>query len=112
MGTSKRGNEAPKEEPSKRAKTILPAGGANAELAACFKELSDYEFKQKATFKGIAYKKVAQTLSQMDPIRSVLQVKGIKGIGKQSYAKIDEYLDTGRIERLEKYRRGEMDGDD
>merc|ERR1712008_119807 len=31
-----------------------------------------------------------------------------QGVGKTSAKKIDEFLETGQIERLEKYRRGDM----
>ncbi|CAE7211626.1 unnamed protein product [Symbiodinium natans] len=34
-------------------------------------------------------------------------VASLPGIGKESVKKIDQYLETGQIEKLEKYRNGE-----
>jgi len=86
--------------------------GSNKELSELFKELSSFEFKLKQKFAGIAYKRVAGVLADMEDIKSILQVKGVKGIGNKSVAKIEEFLETGKIERLERYRRGDFEYDD
>jgi len=58
-------------------------------------------------------KKVAGVLAAMeDNITNIDQVKGVAGIGKQSVAKIQQYLETGKIDRLERYRRGDFEHDD
>lgn len=86
-------------------------GSANAELSELFKELSVFEFKLKARFKGMAYMKVAALLAEvLEKVTSSAQVKDTKGIGPASLQKIQEYLETGKIQILEKYRRGEFDG--
>jgi len=86
-------------------------GSANAELSEFFKELSVFEFKLKARFKGMAYKKVAALLAEVpEKVTSSAQVKDTSGIGPASLKKIEEYLETGKIQKLEKYRRGEFDG--
>lgn len=94
------------------AKKVKPscANEANEALAKCFDELSSFEFKKKQKFKGIAYKKAAATLRLYeDKITSGAEVSVLPNIGKESVKKINEFLETGSIERLEKYRRGEME---
>ena len=111
----KRASEDSKEPgSSKEAKTTPaePHASINAELVALFKELASFEFKQQETYKGIAYNKVAKTLSEMDPDISPLQVKDVSGIGKASIRKINEFMKTGKIETLEKYRRRNFDDPD
>lgn len=85
--------------------------GPNEAIAALFKELSDFEFKKKETkFKAIAYKKVAARLrGHPEQIRSGREASKLEDIGEASRQKIDEFLSTGKIEKLEKYRRGEFD---
>lgn len=90
-----------------------PQGGANRALSEAFAELSRFEFKLKETFKGVAYRKVANTLAGMqEEVKSVDQVKGVAGIGKASTAKIAQFLGKGSIDTLERYRRGEFGGPD
>jgi len=85
-------------------------GGTNEELAALFKELSAFEFKNKQKWEGRAYQKVADVLSQQpEKITSGSEAKKLQDIGKESAKKIDQFLETGKIDRLEKYRRGEFD---
>mmetsp|Transcript_16398 Transcript_16398/g.38445 ORF Transcript_16398/g.38445 Transcript_16398/m.38445 type:complete len:131 (+) Transcript_16398:424-816(+) len=87
-----------------------PGNSSNQELAELFKELSSFEFKKKDRFKGVAYKKVSATLSaHPEKISCGKDARVLPGVGKESEKKIDEFLSTGKIERLEKYRRGEMD---
>ena len=58
---------------------------------------------------GAAYKKVAEALSRLSaPVRTGKALASgkekVQGIGKASGEKIDEYLVTGKIEKLEQYR--------
>ncbi|CAE7267019.1 unnamed protein product [Symbiodinium sp. CCMP2592] len=84
--------------------------GPNEELAKLFDELSSFEFKKGGTskFAGVAYKSVAATLRGLhEKVDSGKSIAHLKGIGKESVKKIDQYIETGSIERLEKYRNGE-----
>mmetsp|Transcript_12817 Transcript_12817/g.38165 ORF Transcript_12817/g.38165 Transcript_12817/m.38165 type:complete len:305 (+) Transcript_12817:88-1002(+) len=81
----------------------------NAALAAAFKELSHFEYKQGDRFKGTAYKKVSDAIAeQAEPITSGKKASSgktkIAGIGKASGEKIDEFLTTGAIAKLEEYK--------
>lgn len=94
------------------AKTAKVEGdvGPNEAIAALFKELSDFEFKKKDVHRGVAYKKVAARLrGHPEQIRSGKDAQKLEDIGSNSSKKIDEFLSTGKIERIEKYRRGELD---
>ena len=106
---TKKARTSPEKAKTSPDKSSPGEGGANEELADAFKELAGFEFKLKATFKGVAYQKVSKTLREMAAVTSVDQVKGVPGIGKTSLAKIREFLNNGVIERLEKYRRGDFD---
>jgi len=98
--------------PAKRRKSdssrSLAPDCVNEDIAAVFIELADFEFKKKDTFKALAYKKVAAALRELTTrVRSGAEASRIPGVGKASSSKIDEYLTTGTVQRLEKYRRGE-----
>lgn len=106
-GSTVSGNDGPPLSAKLDASSNTPS---NQEIAALFKELSDFEFKKKEKFKGIAYKKVAEVLkNHEETITSGKLAAALPGVGKESAKKIDELLTTGSIERLEKYRRGEFD---
>ena len=80
----------------------------NEALAAIFKELSHFEFKQSQPL-SVAYMLVADTLrAHPDKIVSGPAAQQLPNIGRETGKKINEFLSTGRIERLEKYRRGEF----
>jgi hypothetical protein len=101
---------AAEKRPKDAAEFAADGGGTNEALAALFKELSAFEFKKKEMIKGVAYKKIAAVLrEQSEKITSGSQAQQLPGIGKESGKKIDQFLASGEIERLEKYRRGEMD---
>ena len=52
-----------------------------------------------------AYQKAAESIMLIEePITSIEQVKGKPGIGTTILEKLQEYLDTGKIEALEKHR--------
>jgi len=82
---------------------------ANRALVNAFAEMSSHEFKNKDTFKALAYKKVAAALAKLSvPVTSGKKLasgKGkLEGVGKASGQKIDEFLETGQIAKLEEYR--------
>ena len=86
--------------------------GKNAKLVSLFKELASFEFKQKAHFKGIAYNNVAKSLSEMDMDISLLQVTDVSRIGNAAMRQINEFMETGKIQTLEKYRRCNLEDPD
>lgn len=99
------------EEPkAKKARTKpVAANGANQELADAFAELSGFEFKRGEKFKGGTWSKVAKAVRDAeDKITSGKQAMKLKGIGKSSGTKIDEFLETGTMATLEEYRAGNM----
>ncbi|CAE7245102.1 unnamed protein product, partial [Symbiodinium necroappetens] len=103
----KRAAEQPKKQAAKSPKKT---SGPNEELAKLFDELSSFEFKKGGTskFAGVAYKSVAGTLRGLDEkVISGKSIAHLKGVGKETVKKIDQYIETGSIERLEKYRNGE-----
>ena len=80
----------------------------NEALAALFKELSHFEFKQSQPL-SVAYMLVADTLrAHPDKIVNGVDAQQLPNIGRETGKKINEFLSTGRIERLEEYRRGEF----
>lgn len=85
------------------------ANDANAGLAAAFLELSSFEYKKGDGMKGTAYKKASKAIAECaDAITSgkaVSSGKGkLPGIGKSSGEKIQQYIDTGTIAKLEEYK--------
>lgn len=109
--------EPPAEETPKKAKSAKTAdddaSSPNGALAALFQELAGFEFKKSEKFKGIAYQKVARVLrSHGEEIKDAAEAAVLPGVGKASAAKVKEYLSTGKIERLERYRSGDMEGGD
>jgi hypothetical protein len=82
---------------------------ANQPLADAFAELSGFEFKRGERFKGGTWSKVAKAIrdceSELTCGKDALK---LKGVGKSSAAKIDEFLETGTLEKLEEYRAGNM----
>lgn len=83
-------------------KAVETASPENADLAAAFNELASAYFKAGDRMRGAAYKKATATIAdQPDPITSGKACKSLPGIGKASVEKIDEFLQTGRIAKLE-----------
>lgn len=86
-------------------KAVDCAAEGNGALASAFAELAEFEFKKGERMKGAAYKKVAKALAETtDEITSGKQAAKLPGIGKSSAAKIDEFLETGAIAKLEEYK--------
>ena len=79
----------------------------NAPLAGVFKELSSFEYKKGDNIKGTAYKKVSAALAaHTAQITSGKEAKKLAGIGKSSADKIDEFLSSGKVAKLEEYKQG------
>mmetsp|Transcript_18609 Transcript_18609/g.58149 ORF Transcript_18609/g.58149 Transcript_18609/m.58149 type:complete len:304 (+) Transcript_18609:102-1013(+) len=77
----------------------------NAALAGAFLELSSFEFKKGNSMKGVAYKKVSKALSEhATAITSGKEATKLANIGKSSGEKIDQFLETGTIAKLEEYK--------
>mmetsp|Transcript_26423 Transcript_26423/g.63765 ORF Transcript_26423/g.63765 Transcript_26423/m.63765 type:complete len:326 (+) Transcript_26423:188-1165(+) len=110
--------QCPEKIPGGKKKKKRPAPKAeideNQGLVDSFWDLASFEFKHMMnTMKGISYQKVARALASYGKKVSsgVKLSKGkekLPGVGKASAAKIDEYLENGKIERLERYRQGDF----
>jgi len=75
-------------------------------LAQAFRTLAKL-LKRENTFKSAAFTKVADILEDFpSKITSSKDVESIKGIGKSSCAKIDEFLTTGKLAALEELGGG------
>eukprot|EP00434_Breviolum_minutum_P000389 symbB.v1.2.000329.t1/scaffold6.1/size569917/32 len=101
-----------KVEKAKRSKTEkaeVGPEGPNQELCSQFKELAAHEFKKggSSKFAGIAFNKVVAVLQTLDyKVTSGDSIAHMKGIGKESVKKIDQYLEKGIIDKLERIRNG------
>ncbi|ETL44815.1 hypothetical protein F441_05120 [Phytophthora nicotianae CJ01A1] len=81
----------------------------NQALADAFAELSGFEFKRGEKFKGGTWSKVAKAIRDCETkLTCGKDALKLKGVGKSSAAKIDEFLETGTLEKLEEYRAGNM----
>jgi len=69
-------------------------------------KLRQKELANKEPFKVKAYATVIKNLKAYDePIKSLDDIKDIKGIGKRIHDKIQEILETGDLKQLEKYNQ-------
>ena len=94
---------------TKNAKVLPCEVESNRPLMEAFAELSTFEFKASQSMKGIAYKKVATAIGNCsEVIVDGREAKKLDGIGKSSADKIDEFLQTGTIPKLEEYRSGTL----
>ncbi|CAJ1331929.1 unnamed protein product [Effrenium voratum] len=83
-------------------------GGLNEDLIGQFRELASYEFKNGSKFAGIAFNKVVAVLKGLEEkVSSGSAIAHLPGIGKETVKKIDQYLEKGIIDKLEKIRNGE-----
>jgi DNA polymerase (family 10) len=74
----------------------------NEEISILLKELSDV---QDNIWKGTAYQKASRIIQDLDkPITEYEDLQEIPGIGHDIAQEITEYLETGKIEKLEKFR--------
>ena len=82
----------------------------NLEIAKLFNEIADLlEIKDENIFKIRAYRRAAMNLESLTEEIEAVAARGglteIAGIGKDLAAKIEQALETGRIEYLEELRR-------
>ncbi|MBM4287711.1 MAG: DNA polymerase/3'-5' exonuclease PolX [Deltaproteobacteria bacterium] len=84
----------------------------NRELAKIFNELAEYLEMDGVRFKPYAYQKAALTLENLkDNVEDIYNhgglkaLKAIPGVGESIAQKIEEYLNTGKIEYYEEFRR-------
>lgn len=87
----------------------------NKEIAQRFVELADLlEFKDENAFKVRSYRRVARVLEDLSEDVAELAEKGtledLPGVGEATAKKIAEYIETGRIRRLEEAREGVPEG--
>ena len=78
----------------------------NAGISDFLIELANYEKNvNRNNFKHNAYRKAAGIISKLDaPLKSGAEARKMDGIGKQIEKKIDEFLATGKLAKLEKIR--------
>ncbi len=75
---------------------------SNAALVAAFHELGSLFQAKNDFFKSKAFLGASSLLAELDyTVTSGKQVKAIKGIGKSSQDKIDEFLRDGKIGTIE-----------
>ncbi|CAK0760810.1 hypothetical protein CVIRNUC_002802 [Coccomyxa viridis] len=89
-------------EGPKKSFSPMKEGGSNKnpELGAAFDQLAAHFAGDR--FKGSAFKKVADIINSYDEkITSGKQLSHVKGVGKGSIAKIDEFLTTGKMGELD-----------
>ncbi|HSB81664.1 MAG TPA: DNA polymerase/3'-5' exonuclease PolX [Candidatus Methylomirabilis sp.] len=82
----------------------------NAEIKDLFNEIADFlEIKGENPFRVRAYRRAAQAVEGLPEDIAAIAERGalltIPGIGKDLAAKIQEYLDSARVEYLEDLRR-------
>ncbi|KAJ8903717.1 hypothetical protein NDN08_004817 [Rhodosorus marinus] len=99
------------EQPKKKRAKQEPAAAhvtveKNRPLTELFRELAKYEFEEENRQKGFAYQKVGTAIAECDfEVTSGKEAMTLKGVGKSSGSKIDEYLTTGKIAKIEEARR-------
>lgn len=84
--------------------TNVDAAEHNAKIIKIFEELMYYESKDggKGKWASAAYQKVIGILrSQSAAVMSGSQIAHLSGVGKASVEKIDEFLETGTIKKLD-----------
>lgn len=81
----------------------------NQAISDILMDLCGFEFKNAEKFKGSALSKAAKAIRECDTaITSGKQAQKLKGIGPSTGKKIDQFLETGTMERLEEYRAGDL----
>jgi DNA polymerase (family X) len=84
----------------------------NREIAKIFNEIAEYLEMDGIRFKPYAYQKAAITLENLrDSVEDIYNqgglkgLKGIPGVGDSIAQKIEEYLNTGKIQVYEEFRQ-------
>ena len=83
-----------------------PLSNPNGPICDFLIELANYEKNvNRNVFKHNAYRKAAGVLAKLpEKVKSGDEAKKLDGIGKQIALKIDEFLTTGKLKKLEKIR--------
>ncbi|XP_024886623.1 DNA polymerase beta-like [Temnothorax curvispinosus] len=83
------------------------ANNPNQDLCDFLSELADYERNvNKNVFKYNAYRKAAGTLGALtERVKSGEEAKKLPGIGAKIAKKIDEFLQTGKLQKLEDIKK-------
>ena len=77
----------------------------NEEFIDILSELTDIMVSKGEPFRAKAYRDAAEVIIKYDgDIKSTNQLEGIKGIGKTILTKLNEYIETGTLQILEKER--------
>lgn len=83
----------------------------NKAIAGCFYQLAAFMAEKEEPFKARAYRRAAQVIEELEKDVSTLggvsDLKKLPAIGEATAKKILEYLDTGKMEALEKFKRVE-----
>ncbi len=84
----------------------------NREIAKIFNEIAEYLEMDGIRFKPYAYQKAAITLENLkDSVEDIYNQGGLKalksipGVGESIALKIEEYLNTGKIQYYEEFRQ-------
>lgn len=102
-GGKKKKQKKPKAPP----KTSVVAEESNRKVAEAVKEMADIYFKNKDMRKGGVFSKAAKAIRECEtPITTAKEAMALKGIGKGIAGYIDEFLQTGEIQKLEELRAG------
>ncbi|XP_061448966.1 DNA polymerase beta isoform X1 [Rhineura floridana] len=98
------GRRAPTPEMSKRK---APQENPNEGITDFLSELANYERNvNRAIHKYNAYRKAASVISKYpSKIKSGAEAKKLDGVGAKIAEKIDEFLSTGKLRKLEKIRQ-------
>jgi len=101
--TQKAGENIPKTK--KRSVKLKPKGGGNDELKKMFFLLHKYALLEGLRYVSSSYRKVSISIDRArNTITSGKEASRLKGIGKKSAELIDEYLETGKMGLLEKWK--------
>ena len=95
--------------PKKAKKKETMACEENRPAAMVLQEIADLYWKNKDTFKGVTFGKAAKALRECETYCSnSKEACKLKGIGKSCGALIEEVIKTGKSDKLEKLRAGEL----
>ena len=77
----------------------------NEEFASILGELQSIMMRTGEPFRARAYRKAANTImTYTEDITDTKQLEGLPGIGKTIMSKLNEYVKTGKLRTIEKYR--------
>jgi hypothetical protein len=94
-------------KPKAPSKTSIVAEEKNRAVAEAIKEMADIYFKNKDMRKGGVFSKAAKAIRECETVISTKKdAMALKGIGKGIAGYIEEFFETGTIEKLEELRAG------